>query len=96
MKLTEPGFRRACAFVREVARPLDRVLLSYHFEDGSADDALDQLMTYQNDDGGFGRGLEPDFRLEASSPIATSVAAEYLLALMFPKNIRSSVNPSRI
>ena len=85
MKLTEPGFHRACAFVREAARPLDRALLSYHFGDGSADDVLNQLMTCQNGDGGFGRGLEPDFRLEASSPMATSVAAEYILALDVPE-----------
>lgn len=39
---------------------------------------MDALKAYQNRDGGFGLGLEPDFHLPASSPMATSVAFQIL------------------
>ena len=72
--LSQAAFRRAKTFVMEQGRDLDRALLAFHFEDGTADDVLTALAAYQNDDGGFGHGLEPDLRTQASSAIATTVA----------------------
>jgi hypothetical protein len=69
---------RAAAFLREQARTLDRRLFELHFDGGSSEAVIDALADYQNEDGGFGRCLEPDFRLQASSPLATSVAFQYL------------------
>ena len=80
-KLTRADFDRAGGFIREHARPLDRTLFAYHFQTGSVNDVLAELVRFQNEDGGFGRGLEPDFRLRASSPIATTVAFQVLREL---------------
>lgn len=46
-----------------------------------ANDVLAELVRFQNEDGGFGRGLEPDFRLGASSALATTVAFQVLREL---------------
>jgi hypothetical protein len=47
-------------------------------EGAPADAVLDALADFQNPDGGFGRALEPDFRLPASSPMASMVAFDLL------------------
>ena len=73
-RLTQAAFQRAKTFVKEQGRDLDRRLLSYYFEGGSDVSVLAALAVYQNDDGGFGHGLEPDLRTPASSVIATTVA----------------------
>ena len=73
-RLTVHGFDRARDFIFASARPLEQRLFAYHFESGSADDVKAELASFQNEDGGFGRGVEPDFRLAASSPLATTVA----------------------
>ena len=73
-RLTQAAFQRAKTFVLENGRDLDRALLAYHFADGTADAVLAALAAYQNEDGGFGHGLEPDLRTPASSVIATTVA----------------------
>jgi hypothetical protein len=59
-------------------RPLDIARFQYHFEHGDVSFVLNELEKYQNPDGGFGHGLEPDFRNPNSSPIATWVATELL------------------
>jgi hypothetical protein len=59
-------------------RPLDIARFQYHFENADVSFILDELRKYQNPDGGFGHGLEPDFRNPNSSPIATWVATELL------------------
>ena len=82
--LSQAAFRRAKTFVMEQGRDLDRALLAFHFEDGTADDVLTALAAYQNDDGGFGHGLEPDLRTPASSVIATTVAFQNFRSLSVP------------
>lgn len=79
MILTKERYEDACEFIRKNARPLDRALFRYHFEGGSKEDVIIELAAYQNIDGGFGSGIEPDFRLKASSPMATSVGLQYCL-----------------
>lgn len=78
MKLSADQQRKAREFITKEARPLERSLLAFHFDHGSADDVLAQLAQFQNDDGGFGHALEPDLRTPASSTIATSVAFQVL------------------
>ena len=77
-RLSEAQFQNAAKFIREQARPLDRSLFEFHFESGSASAVSSELAKFQNDDNGFGHALEPDFRLTASSPMATTVAFQYL------------------
>ncbi len=79
--LTRGKFHQACEFVRNHARILDKKLLEYHFENGSKNEVLRALAKYQNPDGGFGNAIEPDFRLEASSPMATSVGLQYCVEI---------------
>ena len=79
--LSRAAFQDAISFVREKGRDLDRALLAYYFEDGAADEVLAALAAYQNDDGGFGHGLEPDLRTSASSVIATTVAFQIFRSL---------------
>ena len=42
---------------------------------------------FQNDDGGFGHGLEPDLRLAGSSVIVTTVALQHLRVLALARTI---------
>ena len=84
--LSHEQFEKAKTFVYEKGRPLDRAWLAYHFENGSKENVLRELEKYQNQDGGFGNKLEPDFFLVESSPMATSVAFQYLTAMMIPSH----------
>ena len=51
---------KARDFVNRNARPLDFARWKFLFENGSMEQVLSALETYQNEDGGFGNGLEPD------------------------------------
>lgn len=77
-RLSRDAFERAARFMREDARPLEKALFAYHFERGSRTNVLAALVPYQNPDGGFGHGLEPDLRTPASSVIATITALDIL------------------
>lgn len=74
MKLSKERFQRAVDYLKSEARPLERSLYEYHFEDAPAEHVLDALAAFQNENGGFGHGLEPDIRLDDSSVIATTLA----------------------
>lgn len=70
--------KRAQAYVYRHARPIDLARWQYHFEGGSRENVLHALRFYQNEDGGFGHGLEADNLNPASSPITTLTAADIL------------------
>jgi hypothetical protein len=76
--LTQESFSRAKAFVKDQARELDRRLFEHLFEDGKPEAVSGALSRYQNADGGFGQAIEPDFRLPASSPMATTIGLAVL------------------
>lgn len=61
-------------FVLQNARPVDMAVYRYFFENGSNEMVIEELEKYQNEDGGFGHGLEPDYLNPNSSPIATNDA----------------------
>ncbi|MGN0905698.1 MAG: hypothetical protein ACI4NM_00995 [Bullifex sp.] len=65
-------------FVMRNARPLDAARWRFLFEGGSVDAVLDALSAYQNEDGGFGHGLEPDCLNPDSSPVQTWAATEII------------------
>ena len=69
---------RAREFIYRNARPLDLARWQYLFDNGSREEVLKILATYQNEDGGFGHGLEPDCWNPNSSPIQTWVATEII------------------
>lgn len=61
-------------FIMRNARPIDLAVYKYFFENESNKAVINELAKYQNEDGGFGHGLEPDFWNPNSSPIATNDA----------------------
>jgi hypothetical protein len=78
MTLPPASLSRAQEFLLQHARPLERALYRFHFESAPAAEARSALAAFQNEDGGFGRALEPDFRLPSSSAVATSQGFQYL------------------
>jgi len=59
-------------------RPIDQAVVNYFRGKGDAKTVVDALKSYTNIDGGFGRALEPDVRLEGSSVLATTIALQKL------------------
>ena len=80
MSATLPYARYLAAreFMLREARPLDLALWRHRFEGGPAKAIVDGLAPFQNPDGGFGHGLEPDLSTPASTAIATSVGLRHL------------------
>ncbi len=76
--ITSEQFEKAKQFIFRYGRLFDRKRFSFHFENGSRDEVLAALMCYQNEDGGFGNGLEMDVLCPVSSPICTETAMYYL------------------
>ena len=81
IKLAKESFERARGFLQADARLLERTLFEHHFEAGPAGAVLAALAAFQNDDGGFGRGLEPDLRTPSSSALATGIGLRTLKEL---------------
>lgn len=65
------------------ARAIDMARWQYHFENGCPEAVLNALVKYQNYDGGFGHGIEPDSWNPNSSPIQTNAAADLLWEIGF-------------
>ena len=83
-RLTTDRYLRARAFLLDRARPLERAAFEHEFEGGPAWPVFDALAAFQNPDGGFGHGLEPDARTGASGALATSVALHRLTEVRAP------------
>jgi hypothetical protein len=77
-KLSKEAFDEIASYINKEARGVEKAIFNYYFNDSNDDDILDMLETFQNLDGGFGRGIEPDFKLVESSPMATSIGLRYL------------------
>lgn len=72
-------------WIYECARPLEVARFKYLFEGDSREHYYAELKKYQNGDGGFGHGLEPDSNNPNSSPIQTWMAFEYIEELHLTK-----------
>jgi hypothetical protein len=85
-KLTLSAFDRAKRFLQTEARELERRLFEFHFggEEGARRRVIEELASYQNPDGGFGRALEPDVRMQGSSVLATKFALQVLIDVQAP------------
>jgi hypothetical protein len=77
-KIGKDHFTTAYEYIKSNCAHLYRSLFEYHFLTGDQGKVLANLKTYQNEDGGFGHGLEPDFLLPLSSPLATTIAFQIL------------------
>ena len=73
-----PDFDAAAAFIAANARVLDWRRFQRLFQDGPAAPVRDAVAAYRNEDGGFGRALEPDGR----APSSQAAAAEMALRIM--------------
>ncbi len=73
-------FAAAERFLWAEARLLEQRLFATLFHGAPASGVVDALRGYQNDDGGFGHGLEPDKRCPASLPVDVEIALQTLAA----------------
>lgn len=60
--LMQKEYQEIRAWMHRNARPLEMAVWNYFFEGGARDEIADALAYYQNDDGGFGNGVEPGGR----------------------------------
>lgn len=75
--------QRAMQFILEFGTNLQRERLLFHFPQndnnpGSNANVLAALSHYQNEDGGFGHGLEADLRTKQSTVISTTLGLQIL------------------
>jgi len=79
--LAPTSLAQAKALIFRQGRLLDRQLYRYGFESGSRDACFKALLAYQNEDGGFGNGIEPDLLCPDSSAIGAETAL-YVMDLL--------------
>ena len=84
--LGQAALNRARAGLFEHGRQLEQLRFQHHFEAPIVDEVAAELARYQNPDGGFGHGIEPDFWLPDSSPMATSVGLQIAVELELGAN----------
>ncbi|PSN17172.1 hypothetical protein C7271_19145 [filamentous cyanobacterium CCP5] len=72
--LTKPQLTSAKDLIFREGRLLERQLYRFCFEEGSREACLKALLAYQNPDGGFGNGIEPDLLCPGSSAIGAETA----------------------
>jgi hypothetical protein len=75
---------RARSFFQANGRDIDQARFAYHFGDLPQEEHLSVLDRYQNPDGGFGNGLEPDISAPASNPFATDLALQICILAEVP------------
>jgi len=68
-------------FIFRNGRLIERKLFSFFFESGNKNDVIKALIGYQNSDGGFGNGIEPDILCPDSTAIGAETAL-YILDLL--------------
>ncbi len=79
--LSKEVYKQIRQWVYLYARHLDIARWQYHFENGSPEAVVEALSFYQNEDGGFGHGLEADCSNPHSHPVATDMAYGILKSL---------------
>jgi hypothetical protein len=77
-------FEIARRWVLANARPVDVAIFRMLFEGAPVSELQAALIAFQNPDGGLGRCLEPDFRLQESSVMATAVGTQHLVDFQVP------------
>lgn len=83
IKLSKNDFNKAKIFIMNQGRSLEQALCHYHFDNGPKEAVLTELEKFQNDNGGFGKALEPDLRASESSVLCTTFALDILTDLGF-------------
>lgn len=87
LSLEEPmktqDFKDTAHVVHEMGRSIESYLIKYLFNQVKSQEVIKELARFQNKDGGFGHGLEPDCWNPHSSPIQTQFAMGYFRLLEF-------------
>jgi hypothetical protein len=83
MNLSTTDYQSIRRWMYRNARPLDLTRWQYHFENGTQEAVLSALCAYQNEDGGFGHGIEADLWNPNSTPSATSAGIHLLEEIKF-------------
>lgn len=78
IKLTKGGFSKARNYLLAEGRILEKRLFDHYFESGFTAEVYHSILAYQNDDGGFGWGLEPDTSSPESQSLFTEMALLWL------------------
>ena len=76
--LSQEAFESASRYILNNGRYLEKLLFSHFFIEPCPEKIIKAYQMYQNRDGGYGNGLEPDFRMPYSSPMATTTALQKL------------------
>ena len=84
--IDEHQIKKIKEFIFKNGRLLERRLFSYFFENGNKEDVINALVAYQNLDGGFGNGIEPDILCPDSTAIGAETAMYYLDLLEYIDN----------
>jgi hypothetical protein len=72
--LTKAQFDKMNEWMQANSRPYDCAKWNYLFNGGSKDAIVDEMLKFQNDDGGMGSGFEPDVLCPLSAAIPTAEA----------------------
>lgn len=72
--LTNSQFRKLDDWMQQHARPYDRAKWNFLFHNGSKNAIVEEMLKYQNADGGMGHGFESDIRSPLSAAIPTAEA----------------------
>ncbi|SFL70729.1 hypothetical protein SAMN04487943_103207 [Gracilibacillus orientalis] len=81
MEIAKESFNKSSEWIKRNARPLEAARWGYLFEDAPSHNVIHYLSAFQNEDGGFGHGIEPDFWTPDSSPMATWTAGQVLMEI---------------
>ncbi len=84
--LSREAFGQPRQFLIQKARPLERALFDHCFEGAPVEIMFSALADFQNQDGGYGRSLEPDLRTPSSSALASAIGLRTLAAWGCPSD----------
>ncbi len=95
-KISLEEFKNIDSYMYNKTRDVELACFNYHFYDDERIMVTHALSMYQNRDGGFGLGLEPDNNCRESSAIATQFALRLLVMSDFDKNNLDELTKSMI
>ncbi|MFS0672784.1 hypothetical protein [Ornithinibacillus sp. 179-J 7C1 HS] len=79
MKLSAEQLNITRDYLIHNCRKLEIARFEFLFGNGTKDTVIESLKEFQNEDGGFGHGIEPDFWLPKSSAMASWAAGQVLI-----------------
>jgi hypothetical protein len=72
--ISEQQLKSIEKYIMGNGREIEKAKWNYSFNNGDKEAILSELLKYQNNDGGFGKGLEADILMPYSSSIASTEA----------------------